>query len=143
MSDSGAKLRFDLPTIETETRPFWEAAKAGRLMIGRCTACGKAHYYPRPFCPHCWSQDVELIEASGRAILYTYSTVFVNDLPPFNERVPYVAAVVDLEEGVRVSTNIVECAPDDLQIGMRLQVAFQSISPEVTLPVFRPAGGAS
>jgi uncharacterized OB-fold protein len=143
MTTPATKPRFDLPTIEPETRPFWEAAKDGRLLIGRCRPCAKAYYYPRPFCPTCWSEDVELVEASGRGAVYTYSTVFMNDLPPFNERLPYVAAMVDLEEGVRISTNLVDCEPKDLRVGMAVEVTFQPISPEVSIPVFRPAAGAS
>ena len=110
--------RFDLPTIEPETQPFWDAAKAGQLMLGLCGACLKVHYYPRPMCPHCWSDDVSFTPASGKGVLYTWSTVFVNDLPPFKEMLPYVAAQVDLEEGVRITTNMVDCEPWDLAIGM-------------------------
>jgi len=79
------------------------------------------------------------IEASGRATLYTWSTVHMNDLPPFNERLPYIAAVVDLEEGPRVMTTLVECDGDDLTIGMALQVRFQAIDEHVVAPVFAPA----
>ncbi|MFE4963808.1 Zn-ribbon domain-containing OB-fold protein [Streptomyces sp. NPDC056660] len=128
-----------LPVVEEESRPFWDAAREGRFLVVRCAACGAVHHYPRPFCPSCWSENVEWEEASGRAILYTYSTVFVNDLPPFKERVPYVAAVVELAEGPKVMTNIVDCAPEDLAIGMRLEVAYRVIGDEVTAPVFRPA----
>jgi uncharacterized OB-fold protein len=131
--------RFDLPTIEAESQPFWDAARDGRLLIHRCQACGLAHHYPRPFCPSCWSEDVVWEEASGRATLYTHSTVHMNDLPPFGARVPYVVAAVDLEEGPRVMTNIVDCDPADLRIGMAVEVAFQELTPEITAPVFRPA----
>ncbi|MDE3204995.1 MAG: Zn-ribbon domain-containing OB-fold protein [Acidobacteriota bacterium] len=130
--------RFDLPTIEDESRPFWEAAKEGRFLIARCQDCGRAHHYPRPFCPHCWSEKVVWEDASGRATLYTYSTVFVNDLPPFKERLPYVAAVVDLAEGPRVMTNLVDCEASELRIGQELEVSFRQISEDVTVPVFRP-----
>jgi uncharacterized OB-fold protein len=75
----------------------------------------------------------------GAATLYTWSVVHVNDLPPFGERVPYVAAVVDLEEGPRMLTNVVDAEFDSLAIGMRLMVAFRDISDEVSIPVFRPA----
>jgi uncharacterized protein len=78
-------------------------------------------------------------DASGRATLYTFSTVFVNDLPPFNERLPYVAAVVDLEEGPRVMTNIVDCDPAELHVGQPVEVCFQPLTDEITMPVFRPA----
>ena len=131
--------RGDLPTIDDDSQPFWAAAKEGRFLVARCGACGRAHHYPRPFCPFCWSHDVSWEEASGRATLYTHSTVHMNDLPPFRERLPYVAALVELAEGPRVMTNIVDCAPEDLQIGMPLQVAFRELDENITAPVFRPA----
>ncbi len=131
--------RFDLPTIEPESQPFWDAAKEGRLMIQRCDACGAAQHYPRPFCGSCWSDQVRWEEASGRGTLYTYSTVYVNDLPPFGDRLPYVAAAVDLEEGPRLMTNIVGVDPSELRVGMAVQVDFQPLTDEITAPVFRPA----
>lgn len=132
--------RRDLPTIEDESRPFWDAAREGTFLVVRCAGCGRAHHYPRPFCPFCWSEDVSWETASGHATLYTYSTVYVNDMAPFAERLPYVAAVVDLAEGPRVMTNIVDCDPAELRIGMDLAVAFRVLTDEVTAPVFRPAG---
>lgn len=132
-------MRFDLPTPDAETQPFWDAAREGKLLLRRCATCGEAHYYPRPFCPKCWSGDVTWEEASGAATLYTWSVVHRNDLPPFPERVPYVAAVVDLAEGPRMMTNVVDCEFDDLEVGMTLAVAYREISDEVTIPVFRPA----
>jgi uncharacterized OB-fold protein len=132
-------MRFDLPTPEGDTQPFWDAAREGKLLVKRCAACGKSHFYPRPFCPHCWSVDVAWQQASGRGRLYTYSIVHQNDLPPFNQRVPYVAAIVDLDEGPRVMTNLVDVAHDAIAIGMAVEVAFQKISDDVTIPVFRPA----
>jgi hypothetical protein len=131
--------RSDLPTIEEESRPFWDAAREGRFLIARCAACGRAHHYPRPFCPFCWSEDVAWETASGRATLYTYSTVYVNDLPPFKEQLPYIAAVVDLEEGPRVMTRLTGIDEADLKIGMPLVVDFTAVSEDVTAPVFRPA----
>lgn len=133
-----AAQRRDLPTIEDDSRPFWDAAKEGRFLIARCRTCGQAHHYPRPFCPSCWSEDVTWEDASGRATLYTYSTVYVNDLPPFSEQLPYVAAVVDLAEGPRVMTNVVDYQPGQLRVGMPLVTSFRQISPDVTIPVFRP-----
>jgi uncharacterized OB-fold protein len=131
-------MRFDLPTPDNDSSDFWAAAREERFLIKRCSDCGRAHYYPRPFCPHCWSTKVEWEEASGRGELYTYSVVHSNDLPPFHQRVPYVAAIVDLEEGPRAMTNVVDCEFDDLQIGMPLQVAFREISDDYTIPVFKP-----
>ena len=136
---STATPRFDLPTIEPETQLFWDAAKAGQLMLGACGGCGRVHYYPRPMCPHCWSDDVSLTPASGKGVLYTWSTVFVNDLPPFKEMLPYVAAQVDLAERVRITTNIIDCDPKDLAIGMAVTLAFRDLNDEIAVPVFRPA----
>jgi uncharacterized OB-fold protein len=135
-------MRFDLPQPDLETQPFWDAAREGKLLIKQCNACGEHHFYPRPFCPKCWSGDVEWVEASGRASLYTWSVVHRNDLPPFGERVPYVAAVVDLAEGPRMMTNVVDCEFDALQIGMALHAVFHPTSDEVTIVQFRPAADA-
>ena len=132
-------MRFDLPQPDLETQPFWDAARDGRLLIKRCAACEQFHFYPRPFCPHCWSDAVEWVEASGRATLYTWSVVRRNDLPPFPDRVPYVAAIVDLDEGPRMMTNVVDCDFDALQVGMQLEAVFHPISDDVTIVQFRPA----
>ena len=133
-----ARDRADLPTIEAESRPFWKAARAGRFLIGRCGDCGRAHHYPRPFCPFCWSESVTWEDASGRGRLYTYSTVFVNEQHPFKERLPYVAAAVDLKEGPRVMANLVDCDPADLRVGQEVEVSYRVLTDEVTVPVFRP-----
>ncbi|MFI2348519.1 Zn-ribbon domain-containing OB-fold protein [Streptomyces sp. NPDC019443] len=131
--------RFDLPEIDDFTRPFWDAATDGRLLIRRCRACARAHHYPREFCPYCWSEDVDWERASGRATLYTWSVVHRNDLPPFGARVPYTAGVVDLVEGPRMMTEIVQCPEGGPSIGMALEVTFRQEDGEQAVPVFRPA----
>jgi uncharacterized OB-fold protein len=132
-------MRFDLPTPDVETKPFWDGCREGKFLIRHCNACGRNHFYPRPFCPTCWSEDVTWTEASGRATLYTYSIVHVNDLPPFADRVPYVAAIVDLDEGPRVMTNVEGVPFEELRVGMPLTVDFKPISDDITIPVFRAA----
>jgi uncharacterized OB-fold protein len=131
--------RFDLPNPDLETQPFWDGCREGKFLLRHCNACGVDSYYPRPFCPVCWSDDVAWKEASGRGTLYTYSVVTVNDLPPFNERVPYVAAIVELEEGPKVMTNVEGVPFDELRIGMPLEMEFKPISDDVTIAVFRAA----
>jgi uncharacterized OB-fold protein len=131
-------MRYDLPTPDLETQPYWDAAREGKLLIKRCGACGRAHFYPRPFCPFCWSEDVSWEEASGTATLYTFTIVRRNDLPPFPDRVPYVAAVVDLAEGPRMMTNIEGSEHDEIEIGMQLRVAFRDEG-DFVIPVFRKA----
>lgn len=132
-------IRFDLPTVDDGTRQWWDAAGDGKLLVKRCANCGKAHWYPRIFCPFCWSENVDWEQASGKATLYTYSVIYSNDLPPFNEKVPYVAAVVDLDEGPRMLSTVIDCDFDQLRVGMALEVAFEQRTEEITLPVFRPA----
>ncbi|MFI6371096.1 Zn-ribbon domain-containing OB-fold protein [Streptomyces sp. NPDC050546] len=152
--------RFDLPEPDAFTRTYWDAAAEGRLLIRRCHACGRAHHYPREFCPRCWSEDVTWEVASGRATLYTWSVVHRNDLPPFAERTPYVAAVVDLAEGPRMMTEVVgergqpgrelsgmqlsgrglpgrQLSGRQLSVGADLEVAFRE-----GVPVFRIVPGA-
>lgn len=130
-------VRFDLPAPDHETQPWWDAAAEGRLVYKHCTACGHSFLYPRAFCPECWSEDVEWAESAGRGTVYTYSVVRQNDLPPFNERVPFVIAMVDLDEGPRLMTNIEGCEPEDVKIGMPVQVDYVDESDYVK-PVFKP-----
>ena len=132
-------VRFDLPTPEADTLEFWAATKENRLLIKHCGDCDAYSYYPRPFCPECWSRNVTWHEASGKATLYTWSVIYNNDQPPFRDRVPYVAAIVDLEEGPRMMTNVVETPFEDLRVGMALSVTFMPISDDFTIPVFVPA----
>ena len=131
--------RTDLPTIDDETSQYWTAAADGRLMIARCGSCQRVHHYPRVMCPFCWSEDVTAVEASGQATLYTYSTVFMNDLPPFKERLPYTAAVVELAEGPRLMTTITGADPADLRIGMPLRAQPFEIADNITAFTFTPA----
>jgi len=120
-------VRFDLPTPDDDTRPFWDGAAQGRLLIKRCA--------------YCWSHDVSWEQARGTGTVYTYSVVHKNDLPPFNERVPYVAAIVELDEGPRMMTNVVDCDTEAVAVGMPVEVAFRALDDELTIPVFRPRSG--
>ncbi|MFI5807208.1 Zn-ribbon domain-containing OB-fold protein [Streptomyces sp. NPDC051561] len=136
-----------VPDVDTFTRPYWDAAAEERLLIRRCASCARAHHYPREFCPYCWSENVSWEQASGRAVLYTWSVVHRNDLPPFGERVPYVAAVVDLAEGPRMMTEVVNChdTEGELKVGVELEVVFREgeggdPGQAYAVPVFRLRG---
>jgi len=128
--------RFDLPVVDGSTAEYWAAAREHRLLLTRCRECSAVIFYPRPFCPACHGDSVEWVQASGRATLYSYSIVRHNDLPPFDRKVPYVAAIVDLEEGPRMVSNLVGIQPDQVRIGMELEVEFEELTEEITLPVF-------
>jgi uncharacterized OB-fold protein len=133
---------WHLPVADQETAPYWEAAGQGKLLIKQCRSCGKPFFYPRTYCPSCWSGETEWREASGRGRVYTFTTVYQNDLPPFRDRVPYVVAVVELDEGVRMTANVEGCPAEEVRCDMSVQVAFreeQRDDETIALPVFRPA----
>src|SRR5919201_949243 len=132
---------WHLPVPDQETAPYWDAAAEGKLLIKGCRSCGRPFFYPRAYCPRCWSGDTEWRQASGRGRVYTFTVVYQNDLPPFRDRAPYVVAVVELEEGVRMTANIEGLAPEDVRCDMPVQVAFREEKRDeetVPLPVFRP-----
>ena len=126
-----------LPTVTPETRHFWEGPRAGELRLQRCAGCNGAYFPPRPFCPNCGSADVSVFRASGRATLYSY-VIHHRPAPGFVP--PYSIAVVQLEEGPRMMTNIVQVAQtsEALQLDMRLEVVFERMNDDISLPLFRP-----
>jgi uncharacterized OB-fold protein len=119
-----------------DTRFYWESAKAGKLVIQKCAACGTPQFYPRAFCIRCLSDGVEWIEASGRGTIYTFT---VNHRPAndyMKDRVPYIVAAIDLDEGVRLIANIVDSDPKQVRCGAAVRVVFEKASEEITLPQF-------
>lgn len=119
------------------SQPFFDAAREHRLLIQRCASCGKHQFYPRTVCVACGSADVEWVEATGRGTVHTY-TVIHRGIPGWVEDGPYVAAVIDLDEGTRMTSNVIGCAPADVRIGMAVEVEFVDEGSYV-LPRFRPA----
>jgi len=129
-----------LPLVDSESEPFWQAAREGRFLIMHCRPCDRPYFYPRRYCPRCWSDQTEWREASGRGTLYTYSVVHQNPAPPFRDWCPYAVVVVDLEEGVRVMGNWDRSADlKRLVVGLPVQVTFEQVNDEIALPRFRPA----
>lgn len=137
-----ADYKKPIPEPSPETQHFWDGCREGRLILQRCKDTGKPYFPPRPFSPYTGSRDVEVFEASGKAILYSY---VINHRPPrgFEDEAPYAIAVVELEEGPRMMTNIVDCeqTPKALQLDMALEATFEEISDEIWLPKFKPAEG--
>ena len=130
-----------LPQPTPETQPFWDGAKAGELKLQRCADCDHVYFPARPFCPACSSRTVAWFTASGRARLFSY---VINHRAPPGFEAPYVIAVVELEEGPRMMTNLVDCAqtPEAMELDMALEVMFEKATDEITLPKFRPSTGA-
>jgi hypothetical protein len=128
-----------LPLIDSESEPFWQAARERRFLIMHCRSCDRPYFYPRRYCPRCWSDETEWREASGRGTVYTYSVVRQNPAPPFRDWCPYAVVIVDLEEGVRVMGNWDRAADlDAIAVGLPVQVTFESMNDEISLPRFRP-----
>jgi hypothetical protein len=132
-----------LPRVDAESKEFWEACRRHQLALQKCRACGALRYYPRALCPSCLSADTECVLSSGRGTVYTYTVTHQNHSAGFRDEVPYVLAYVELDEGVRLLTNIVGCAPDHVAIGMRVTVVFDDVTPEVSLPKFTPLAPVS
>lgn len=126
-----------LPATTPETQFYWDGAKAGKLLLNHCTPCDAAYFPPRPFCPKCGSRDVTVQEASGKGRLYSY---VISELPAQGYRPPFTIAVVELDEGPRMVSNILDCpaTPEALELDMTLEVTFEDRG-DVTVPQFRPA----
>ena len=129
------ELGRPLPTLTLDTKEFWEGCRHHSLLIQKCHSCGALRHYPRPMCPKCNSMDYEWVKAGGKGKIYSW-IVAVHQVHPAL-KTPYIIAIVELEEGVRMNTNIVDCQPEELSLGMPVEVVFDDITQEVTLPKFR------
>ena len=125
-----------LPIPDPATAPYWAAARAHRLSLPRCDDCGERHFYPRPLCPHCGSQRLGWADVSGDGTVFSFTIVQRAPSPAFADKVPYAVAIVALDEGPHLMSNIIGCAPDQVRIGMRVRVNFLDFNEEISLPVF-------
>jgi uncharacterized OB-fold protein len=126
-------------TTSAVTEPFWTAAQRGRLVAPKCGACGTFRLPPTAFCPNCQSTEVDWVELSGRATVFSFSVV--HGFPGLPD-ITLVPVVIDLPDapGARLVSNVIDVDPADVHIGMELQVTFTSIADGWALPIFRPAG---
>ena len=130
-----------VPQVAPWSVPFWDATRKEKLKLQCCKACDKFVFYPRYACPHCGEDALEWQQVSGRGTLYTFTVVESNAPSSFTADMPYVVAVVVLDEGPRMLTNIVGCDPADLSFDMPVEVVFEKLDDEFTLPKFRPLQG--
>ncbi len=135
-------MEFDTTKPVPETQPwserFWAGTREGRLLIQTCKDCKSKIFYPRKRCPECWSGNLDWMQASGKAKVFTFSTAYAMVEPKFMDELPYTIAYVDLDEGVRMMTRIVGCAPEDVHFGMEVEVTFHERA-GFFLPYFTPA----
>jgi len=140
MAEAKKEPRRPLPTITELTEPYWHATKAGKLLLQRCKSCGELVWCPRPACIECGSEQLDWEQVSGRGTVYSFTVIrqVAGRGGAFAKDIPYVIAWVDLEEGPRFYTNIVDCPIDEVKIGMPVEVTFDPVTEEITLPKFKP-----
>jgi hypothetical protein len=132
------RLPAPAPAVNPETKEYWDATAQGRLLLKRCLDCGTVIWYPRAYCPQCASLSTEWFPSSGRGQVYSY-TVNQRGEGAYAGAVPYVLAYVELDEGPRVMTNIVDADAADLAVGLPVEVVFHDTGEGSALPRFRPA----
>lgn len=128
-----------LPEPTPATQPFWDALRQHRLLLQRSKKTGRVIYYPRSVSPHGPKDALEWVECSGRGVVYSFTVARRPTAPQWADDGPYVIAIVELEEGARLTANIVDCPPEEVRIGMPVSATYADVTPEVTLLQFRPA----
>ena len=130
-----------LPVITDLTRPFWTAAKEGRLVMQKCANCGTVNFHPKPWCIECGSRDLEWTDIKPKGTVYSFTishTVAMN-FPGWKDDLPVLLGLIDLDDGARMYAQVTHCTPEDIHIGMRVSAYFEAISEEAGIPKFRPA----
>ena len=128
-----------IPRPDAASAPYWEAAARGELVIQECPECGHRQFYPRTVCTDCGA-DPGWLTCSGRGAVHTFTVIRQNHAKPFRDELPYVVAVVELDEGPRMMGNVTGCEPDDVRIGMPVEVYFVPADEGVAVPFWRPRG---
>ena len=127
-----------IPAVNPESKPFWEACKRHELYVQKCGDCGILRYYPRELCGACLSSNVEWVKCSGKGEVYTFTVTHQHRGAGFREDLPFVMAYIKLEEGVRMLSNIIQCDPATVHVGMPVEVVFEDVNDEISLPKFKP-----
>jgi hypothetical protein len=127
-----------LPFADIDTAPYWEAAREHRLIAQRCGDCGTLLFPPKPRCPACLTSELTWTDLSGTGTVYSFCVMHMSLIPGYEP--PYVVAQIELDDqpGLRITTNVVDCAVDAVRIGLPVAVTFEERTPETTLPQFRP-----
>ena len=125
------------PQANADSLPYWNAAREERLVIRKCNACGQVHFMPRYLCPHCWSDQLEWVDAQGTGEVHSFTVIRRASDPAFASQVPYVVALIELDEGVRMMSNIVGSDALNVEIGDRVSVTFEDRGEGARLPQFQ------
>lgn len=127
------------PDMRGAGKQYWASGRDGKLLLPQCQACGKAHWYPRLYCPHCGSDKLEWIACSGKGVIHTFTVVRQSGQKYFKTRVPYVLAMVALDEGPFLMTNIIDCDVGTVAIDAPVTVVFEKLADDVSVPLFKLA----
>lgn len=126
-----------LPHPTWVTEPYWKAAQEHTLALPRCRSCGEVHFFPRHICPSCLSEELRWEKVSGKGTIYSYTVIRQPANPFFTPDAPYVFAIIELDEGPHLVSNMVDCRIEDVSIGAAVEAVYDNVTPEVTLPRFR------
>jgi len=127
-----------LPKPDRDSEYYWAAARRRELVFQQCAGCRRFRFYPRAVCPDCMSDKFEWRRSEGRGVVYSFTVIHRAPTQAFRDRTPYMLALIELPEGVRMMSNLIGCDPAEVRIGMPVKVAFEDASEEITLPMFRP-----
>lgn len=130
--------RMDPITFSDASTGFWEATRERRFVLQWCRSCGNVVHYPRELCPFCLSDQLEFRPATGRGKVYAFSVTHRAGNPAMEDRVPYVVALIDLDEGARMMSNVVGIDPSGVEVGMRVVLTWEELSDGRNLPLFQP-----
>ncbi len=132
------KYRKPIPEVLPEFAEYWKAARRHELVFQKCGSCGQVIYFPRIICHRCLSGDLEWIRSSGQGIVYSYTIIHQASHESFVSDVPYVYAIIELREGIRMISNIININPMLVKIGMKVKVVFEDVTNEIGIPGFEP-----
>jgi uncharacterized protein len=127
-----------VPRVNSDNRAFWEGCARHELTFQRCVSCGSVLWPPSTICPECHGGEMELFLSKGRGTIYSYAVYHTAYHPGFVNELPYVVAIVELHEGPHLLTNIVGCKPEEVTCGLEVDVAWDDVTPDISLPRFRP-----
>ena len=141
MAEHSASGGKPLPRVTELTQPFWNGAREGKLVLQCCGSCGEFVWCPQPACTTCGGTDLEWRQVSGHGTVYSFTVIreiVGRGSRGFADDIPYVVAWIDLDEGPRLCSNVIGCGVDEVAIGMKVEAVFEEITPEISLPKFRP-----
>ncbi|MSP56008.1 MAG: hypothetical protein EXR69_10450 [Myxococcales bacterium] len=142
MEDGGVEPYLKpVPKVEPEAAPYWQSLRDHAMKVQHCDSCGHWYFPPSTHCPACLSADVTWRPVSGRAVVWSSATMHRAYLPAYEGEIPYNLSLVELDEGPRVWTNVVEIPPDQVRIGLNVRVRYDDVTPGLTLARFIPAAG--